>query len=851
MLKKLVTLFCILLSAISLKAQVMLGSDTTTINYGNPREYEIGEITVSGTQFVDKNVVRMIAGLHPGDKIQVPGDRISEAIDNLWRQGLFEDVVVSVSKVQGNFIFLDITLTERPRLASFGFKGVKKSEAEDLREKIKLMRGNVFTDYLQESVKNIVKEHYVDDGFMNVSVDMVRRQDTTAANSVHVDIVVNKGKKVKIGEIAITGNTEIKEGKLKRSMKDTKEKHWWNPFNSAKFLNETYARDKENLVNRYRSKGFRDATIVRDSVYKIADNRLKVEITIDEGRKYYFRNINFIGNSKYSSKQLSNILAIKKGDVFNQEQLDARLYMNPNGYDISSLYMDDGYLFFQVTPVEVMVENDSIDLEIRINEGKQATINKITITGNTKTNDRVIMREIRTKPGQLFRRSDIIRTQRELSQLGYFDNEKLSVNPKPNPANGTVDIEYVVEEKPSDQIELSGGWGGGRVVGTLGLSFNNFSARNFFNWPSWTPLPAGDGQRLSIRAQSTGLFYRSVNASFTEPWLGGKRPNSLSVSAYRSVFSNGQQPRVKNPEGFKIPNPNLQTLEMTGASVGLGRRLQWPDDFFQSYLELNYVYYYAKNYQAIPNFSNGSSNNLNLRWNISRNSIDEPIFPRSGAQISLTGQWTPPYSAFNNKDYTDISQQERFRWVEYQKYKFTASWFTPLTHKKSKDNSGTPARNLVFNARAGFGFLGMYNKEVGLSPFERFYLGGSGLTGFNGFDGREIIALRGYDDQSLTPEGGGAFISKYTMELRYPISLNPQATIFALGFAEAGNTWSRAKDFDPFAVKRSAGVGLRIFLPMFGLLGLDYGWRFDDVPGRLNMQKSQFHFTIGANLGEL
>jgi outer membrane protein insertion porin family len=849
MLRKLTIITFLLLAGLSLRAQVTLGGDTSAISYSNPKEYEIGDVTISGTQYMDQNVLRMIAGLDKGDKLQVPGDKISHAIDNLWKQGLFEDVQVTVTKIVGKIIFLDIYLQERPRLSKFSFKGIKKGEADDLREKIKLIRGQVFTDYLEGSVTNTVKEFFIDKGYLNTKVEVTRTPDTTLVNNVIVTIRIDKGKKFKIGDVIINGNEALSDGKLRRTMKDTKRKRWWNPINSSKFLEDTYDRDKEKVLAKYKSKGFRDVRIVKDTVYKISPKRINIEITLEEGRKYHFREITFVGNSKYSSKQLSNILAIKKGDVFNQDMLDARLYMNPNGYDISSLYMDDGYLFFQVTPVEVLVENDSIDLEIRVSEGKQATINKVTVAGNTKTNDRVIMREIRTKPGQLFRRSDIIRTQRELSQLGYFDNEKMSVNPKPNPANGTVDIEYVVEEKPSDQIELSGGWGGGRVVGTLGISFNNFSARNFFKFP-WHGLPSGDGQRLSIRAQSTGLYYWSVNGSFTEPWLGGKKPNSLSVSTFYSQFSNGQEKKITDANGDKIDNPNRQTLAIKGVSVGLGKRLDWPDDYFTIYAEVSAQRYDLNNYSSVFSFSNGISNNIFGKLTLSRNSISDPIFPRSGSQLSVSGQWTLPYSSFNNKDYTDLSAQDRFRWVEYQKYKVTASWFTPLTNKRSS-TEGKEARNLVLNTRIGFGFLGMYNQEVGLSPFERFYLGGSGLTGFNGFDGREIIALRGYDDQSVSPRNGAAFINKYTVELRYPISLLPSATIYTLAFAEAGNSWLTAKEFDPFNVKRSAGVGVRIFLPMFGLLGLDYGWRFDDVPTNPGMQKSQFHFTIGANLGEL
>ena len=609
-----------------------------------------------------------------------------------------------------------------------------------------------------------------------------------------------------------------------------------------KILDSVYKIEKTKVVKRQTKTG-----VVKETV--TVTKRIGIDITIAEGNKYYFRNVNWVGNSKYTTKVLSEVFGIKKGDIYDQSQLDQKLFSNPNGNDISSLYMDEGYLFFNVSPIETMVNGDSIDLEMRIYEGKQAIINKVTIVGNTKTNDRVILREIRTKPGQLFRRSDVIRSQRELSQLGYFDPEKMNVVPTPNQATGTVDIEYTVEEKPSDQIELSGGYGGGRVVGTLGISFNNFSGRNFFKKNAWRPLPSGDGQRLSVRAQSNGLYFQSYNLSFTEPWLGGKKPNSLSVTGYYSVQSNGQKRNITK-EGVTLPNPLRQSLDIFGVSVGLGKRLKRPDDYFTLYQELNYQYYTLNNFNSIFSFSKGYSNNIYYKLTLQRNNIDKPIFETRGSQIAWTGQWTPPYSLFNNKDYSSSSMtdQERYKFVEYQKYKFTTTFYTPITNKRGVD--GKEARNLILRTSAGFGFLTSYNSKAGISPFERFYLGGSGLTGF-ALDGREIIALRGYDDQSLSPQTGAAYIAKYSAELRYPITLNPQATIYVLGFAEAGNSWSKAKDFNPFKVNRSAGVGVRVFLPMFGLLGFDYGWRLDDVPSNLGMQKGQFHFTIGAAIGEL
>lgn len=840
--KKVTLLFYFLFAVVALRAQ---DSIPKQINSAAPVEYIIGGITAP-TEHFDEKVLILLSGLTQGDKVQVPGEKFSTAIENLWKQGLFADVKIVATKIQGNYIFLKIVVVERPRISHYGIRGAKKSEADDVDDKIKNIKGKVATEGLIASTKQKVRNFFVNKGYMNTTVEIAEVPDPKMVNSVVLTININKGPKIRVRDINITGNNSIKTWKLRRTFKETKRRVWWNPFNNGKFDEDNFEKDKKALLAKYNEKGFRDAKIVKDTMYRVSDDRVSVDIVIDEGRKYYFRNITWVGNTKYTAAALDKELGIQKGDVFDQSQLDSKLYMNPNGFDISSLYMDDGYLFFNITPVEVNVKNDSIDLEMRIYEGKQATINKVTVTGNTKTNDRVIMREIRTRPGQLFRRSDIIRSQRELSQLGYFDPEKMGVTPAPNQATGTVDIEYQVEEKPSDQIELSGGYGGGRIVGTLGLTFNNFSWRNFLKKESWRPLPSGDGQRLSMRGQSNGLYYQSYNISFTEPWLGGKRPNSLSVTAFYSVQTNGEKKNT-TIDGAKVKNPLRQSLNIAGVSVGLGRRLKKPDDYFTLYQEVSYQYYVLNNYGAIfNNFSEGYSNNIYYKMSIQRNSIDKPIFETRGSNIALTGQWTPPYSAFNHKDYgPQMTDQERYKFVEYQKYKFTTNFFIPITNKRGTD--GKEARNLILRTAAGVGFLTSYKSQVGVSPFERYYLGGSGLTGYS-LDGREIIALRGYNDQSLSPRTGATYIAKYTAELRFPITLNPQATIYALGFAEAGNSWTRARDFNPFNVKRSAGVGVRVFLPMFGLIGFDYGWRLDDYP---NTPKGQFHFTIGASIGEL
>jgi len=673
-----------------------------------------------------------------------------------------------------------------------------------------------------------VVDFYIEKGYLNATAEVREVKDSTFANRVVLIIDVDKKNRIKIHSLEFEGNTYFSDKKLRKAMKETKVKKWYKIFTSSKFLDEKYQEDKAKVIAKYTDKGYRDAKIVSDTVFKHDEKTVDIRITIDEGKQYYFRNITWVGNIKYTSHVLDSILGIRKGDIYEGSVLDERLFMNQSGRDISSLYMDDGYLFFSVTPVEVNVENDSIDLEMRIYEGKQARINKVTVVGNVKTNDRVIMREIRTKPGELFSREKIIRTQRELAQLGYFDQEKLGVNPKPNPIDGTVDIEYTVEEKPSDQLELSGGYGSNQLVGTLGLSFNNFSARNIFNGASYSPLPSGDGQKLSLRAQTNGKYYQSYNASFTEPWLGGKKPNSLSVSIFRSIQSNG----VSKGE------LNRQSIEITGASVGLGKRLKKPDDYFTNYIEASYQYYVLNNYGGTFLFANGYSNNLSFQESISRNSVDAPIYPRTGSTVSLTLQFTLPYSLFNDIDYRTATDAERYKFIEYHKWKFSSSWFTKL------------AGNLVLNTKIQYGFLGLYNRNVGASPFERFYLGGDGLSGY-ALDGREIIALRGYANNSVTPRNannaqvGGTIFDKYTLELRYPLSLNPSATIYLLAFAEGGNSWLKFNEFNPFSAKRSAGMGVRIYLPVFGLLGLDWGYGFDEIPNDPGVNKGQFHFSIG------
>ena len=878
-------LFVLLFTVTSVNAQIAVGDKSIAVDYANPITYTVAEITVSGTEQLDKQALILLSGLSTEDKISVPGDAIAMAIRNLWAQELFDDVQLSATKVVGNQIYLNIHVSELPRLRKYRFTGINKTDADNIREEIRFHTGKIMNENLLNVAVNTIEDYYIDKGFFDVEINVDKIKDTLSVNQIIVVFNVIKHKKVKIDKILIHDNTALEDWQIRMAMKETKRKTNFKPFvefdtillssfkniikrdlvtlrnnfitytgenlrisvmKSSKYLEENYNTDKKTIVAKYNEKGYRDARVKFDTLYRNGGD-LSIEMTIHEGPQYYFGDIIWSGNAKYSTKQLNDVLGIKKGEIYDRGLLDTRLFMNPSGRDISSIYMDDGYLFFQIDPIETSITEDLINLEMRIYEGKQARINRVSIVGNSKTNDHVVMREIRTQPGQLFRRSDIIRTQRELAQLGYFNPETLNVIPKPNPSDGTVDIEYIVEEKSSDQIELSGGWGGGRVVGTLGVSFSNFSARNIFKKGTWSPLPSGDGQKLSIRAQSNGLYYQSYNFSFTEPWLGGRRPNAFTFTAYHSIQSNGESKWLKEDNIFvrdvlseeKIVNPIRASVIISGGSIGLGRRLSWPDDYFTLYQEVTYQHYIMDKWNQFI-FRDGIANNLFYRINISRNSIDQPIYPRSGSQVSLSIQATPPYSLLDaeNPNYNDMSDQDKYRWIEYHKWKFTTSWFTKIVG------------DLVLNTRVGFGFLGSYNSALGSAPLERFYLGGSGLTGFS-LDGREIIALRGYDDNTLSPVGGASIINKYALELRYPLSLNPSATIYGLGFIEAGNTWSSFGDYNPFNVYRSGGVGVRVFLPMFGLLGLDYAWRIDDVPDFPNMQKGQLHFTIGANLGEL
>lgn len=872
-LKLRLTAITLLLFQFTSFGQIRLGDDLSEIDYSNPHEYIIGGVTVTGVQYLDHNVLIMLSGLQVADRIEIPGDKIRKAIEKLWAQGLFENVRISATRFSDDLVFLNIDLQERPRLSKFSFKGVKKSEADDLRDKIKLVKGDVVTDNVIIRTSNIIRKHFTGKGFLNTEVEIEQVRDSVKANEISLVINIDKNNKVRIDRISFTGNENLSDTRLKRTMKNTKDKGVFRPFNaldqlvtkaprkvltlnadtlisfgtdvinenfrfrifkSSKFIRDDFKEDLNSLIAKYNNEGYRDAAIVRDSVYRSGPRTISIDIAIEEGRRYYFGDIKWVGNTKYTAEQLNEVLKIRRGDIYNQSELDANLNYNPNEIDISTLYLDDGYLFFSVTPVEVRVENDTIDMEMRIREGKQATINKVIVKGNTRTNDHVVMRELRTRPGQMFSRSDIIRTTRELAQLRYFDPEKITPTPIPNPNDGTVDIEYKVEETSSDQIELSGGWGYGRVVGTLGLSFNNFSARKIFQGSAWRPIPSGDGQKLSLRLQSYGKGYLSYSASFTEPWLGGKKPNSFSVSYYHSLYSNGLSRSSENYQSFKID----------GFMLMLGKRLAWPDDYFTLMQRISIQTYRLNNYGSIFAFGNGNGkyNNYSYGITFARNSIDSPIFQRSGSEVSLSLDVTPPYSLFSDKDYASMADEDKFKWIEYHKWKMNFSLYRQIIG------------NLVLSARTKYGFLGSYNSDIGITPFDRFYLGGDGLSGYNNLDGREIIGMRGYSNESLTPDYyknknvGGTIYNKTTLELRYPLSLNPSATIYVMTFLEAGNAWKDFRSFNPFALKRSAGVGVRVFLPMFGLLGLDWGYGFDDIPGLPSANKGQFHFSINQSI---
>lgn len=806
-------------------------------SYLNPKEYTVGGITISGTEYLDKDVLIVITKLAVGQRIMVPGEATSGAVKNLWEQGLFDDVKLNISQIKGDSVFFDIAIVERPRLTKINLIGLSKSQTTEIMKKLDDNKGKIINENLYNTTTNVIKKHYNDKGYLFTEVDIQQRKDTSEANNMILDVTVKKHSKVKAHSITFEGNKDFKDAQLKKYMKKTHEQAFYKVFGSGKFLNDKYEEDKQKVISKMQAKGYRDAKITSDTVFRHDDKSMDIVIRLNEGNKYYFGNVTFAGNAIYSTEYLNKLLGIQKGDVFSEENLDKRLHASPNSDDISTLYLDNGYLTFNVDPIQTKVYGDTIDVELRIIEGPQYTVNKVILKGNDITNDKVVMREVRTKPGDKFSKNDIVRTTREIAQLGNFDDQKTNVNPIPNPADGTVDIEYTVQEKPSDQVELSGGFGGGRVIGTLGLTFNNFSARHIFDLKQWKPLPKGDGQKLSLRGQTNGKQYQSYSFSFSEPWFGGKKKVYFGVSAFTSLQSN---------QYYKeIADADLQRIRLNGVTFSLGKQLKWPDDYFSLNYSLNLQQYKLKNYPGFL-FSTGTSYNFNLTQEISRSSVDIPLFPKSGSLIKFTVQATPPYSLLNNVNYTTATDKQKYRLTEYHKWKFEAQWYQRIYG------------NLILKAQTQFGFLGQYNKSAGRSAFERFKLGGDGMQGFDYLQGSEIIAMRGYNNNSVIPVGanpdiaqksGSPIFNKYVLELRHPIINSQQATVYGLTFAEGGNTWDNFRDFAPFNIRRSVGVGARVYLAIFGLLGIDYGYGFDKIPGLPDANKGQFHFSISQTLG--
>ena len=840
------------------------------IDYYSPKEYEVGGISITGADHLDHVAVIQLAGIAVGDKISIPGDQIAAAIDELWKQEIFDDAKVVIEKIVGKTIFLRYDLASKPRLAVYRFTGLSRSEENKVKERMRIGMGDVVTENLKRNSINAIQNFFVGRGFYEASVSIDETKDTTTTrNDVNLVFNVKKGTKIKIKDIVITGNEEsdsitknanifkrtsnrlsgkspMSDGYVKAKMKNTKRYRWGRFWKASRFVEADFEKDKALVIDKYNNKGFRDARIVSDTMYQVSvpkyhvgfwnklwfvkqktKQRLMVEMQVHEGQKYYFRNITWIGNTKYSAEELSKRLRIKSGEPYNRKLLNDNMNFDPTGTDITSLYMDDGYLWFRVTPVEINIVGDSIDIEMRMFEGKQAKIRNVGLEGNTLTNDYVVIRELRTLPGDMFSRDAIIRSVREIQQLNYFDAEKINPQVVPDADNGTVDITYQVNEKTSSEFNVSGGWG--ESIGFMfsgGISLTNFSARKFFDKKAWKPFPAGDGQRLGFQISTNGKYYSSFNISFTEPWLGGKKPNALSVGLFYSYQNDGY---------WNTSGKESYHLGVYGVSVSLGKRLTVPDDYFIFVQGVSILQYDNSNYPGIVEIPSGRYNNLNYNFTFARNSVDQPIYPRVGSEFSIAGQFTLPYSLFNGKDYEALRKagdiQSIYKWIEYYKIHLRASWFLNI------------AGDLVLHTKARFGFLGQYNNKVGYSPFERFYVGGDGLRNMGGIDGREIVALRGYDHGTLSPTTGATVFDKFTMELRYPLTLNPTASIYVLGFFEAGNSWADFKSFSPFDMYRAAGAGIRLFMPMFGLLGLDWGYGFDKINGIVS--GSKFMISIG------
>ena len=865
----------VVLASFGAKAQSSRSS--IEIDYQHPRKYVVGGVSVEGNHYFGENQVLQLTGFRPGMTVTVPGEDITGVVNRLVAQRFFEDVAVmmdSLSTAQDTAWF-KVVIKERPRVSRWTYTGVKSGEKKDLQDRLNLRPGREYSDYVKTTCVDIIKRFYKEKGFLNVDVDVDVTKDTVIRSAIRVNFDVKRGEKVKIKDINYIGNDEIKPMKLAKNMKETHANTWYNFFKSKKFKEQEYKTDRKTVLEAFNEAGYRDARLVRDSIYYMDDKHLAIDMEFDKGGKYYFRNITWTGNSVYPSEVLNEILQIQKGDVYDIVTMEKRLHGGgkQTEYDVSKLYRDNGFLFFSVTPVEVNIQNDSVDVELRISEGKPAILNDIIINGNDLTNERVVRRQVMTRPGYLFSQSDFERSIREIASLGQFDSEAIMKQGEgysiiPNQLNNTVDIIYNVTEKPSSQLELSGGWGGRTFVMTAGVSFNNFSTRRMFEKGAWRPVPLGDAQNLSVRFQTNGRYYTTFSASFSEPWLFGKKPTSLSISGYYSKMTDA----MYYYNYFTELLDATKSFEVYGFSAGLGTRLKWPDNYFVLYNNLSWQTYRLHDWTSYYfAFNNGTSHNISYTASLSRNSSDQQIYPRQGSEFAASLQITPPFSLFrkytwDNSDednpvkvpvdswrdvrydsYTDDSGQihqgwtsaQRYKWIEYHKWKFSGATYTKLVG------------DLVLMTRAQFGFLGYYNRNWGYSPFENFQVGGDGMTGYMTY-GAEIVSLRGYTDYSLTPRKvtaysqngesyAGNLYDKFTVELRYPVILEPQSTIYALAFLEGGNCWSDFREFNPFQIKRSAGIGVRVFLPMIGLLGIDWGYGFDDKSNG----GSQFHFVIG------
>ena len=863
-------LMLFLLMAGTLLAQTGKQVAPTILYSGTPRIYEIGGINVTGVDNYEPYIIIGLSGLSVGDRIKVPGDDITNAVKRYWKHGLFSDVSIVADSIVNGKIYLGINLKQRPRASQINVNGVKKGEREDIIAKIGIIKGNQVTPNMMDRAKNVIRKYYDGKGYKNAEIDIRQRPDVNQPNQVIVDVNIDKKDKIKVNSITIEGTEAIPAKKVKKLMKKTREKgKLANFLRSKKFTDERYEEDKENILSRYSELGYRDALIVTDSVARHDDSSVDIYLKIEEGNQYHLRSINWVGNSVFPTAGLSEVLQLKAGDVYNQKLLDERLMTDENS--IHKEYYNKGYVWSRPVPVEISVENDSVDLEIRITEGPQATINKVTIAGNDRLYEEVVRRELRTLPGALFSMRDLERSFREIGQMGHFDPEKINPNVVDDPQNATVDINWELVSKSNDQVELSAGWGQTGVIGKVSLKFTNFSMRNLFNKDANRRgiIPQGDGQTMTLSAQSNGQYYQAYSLSFYDPWFGRKRPNSLSVSAFMSVQTDVADSyynssyynnfynymygygNYNNYGGYGYNNISSyydpdKYIKMYGFSIGWGRRLTWPDDYFQFSTELSYQMYSLKDWQYFI-ISNGNCNNVSLTLSLSRNSVFNPIYPRSGSEFSLSASFTPPYSLFDGKDYDNLAKDsksptyqkelgEKYKWIEYYKLKFRSKTYTSLTN-------GT--HNLVLMTRADFGILGSYTASK-KSPFETFYVGGDGMSGYSYNYATDIIALRGYDNGSLTPYGyEGYAYTRLGLELRYPLMLQTATNIYALAFVEGGNSWTEVKKFNPFDLKRSAGLGVRLYLQMIGLIGLDWAYGFDKIYGSSSYGGSQFHFILG------